>query len=411
MNPSSMRANHQNSTHSKLSRSGPAFLGFTLVELLVVIAIIGILVALLLPAIQAAREAARRAQCTSNIHNAALAVLNYESSRRILPEGMTFADANEDGVSDTGGTIQTLDRYGPNWIIKVLPYMEEEVLFNAFDFSVGVNQPGAGNRNVEARGTVIPALLCPSDSYNQVKYQGRTGSPHGAPNGNWARSNYAANAGRSFLVKGVASTPTAQLFGRRSEGWSGKDAGCFRGVMGPNVAVKLSQIIDGTSKTMMLGEIRAGLTEQDARGVWALGHAGASLLAMHGSGGDANGPNFCTASSDDVYADLVASTGGGLTCNNAGAHPVAHIECMSVNGGTAFMQATSRSKHPGGVHIAMVDGSVQFISEDVETSGCYGECCTVWDQMLLSADGERGGPWNGVVAGGSRGGPAGCPKQ
>src|SRR5256886_15804467 len=88
--------------------------GFTLVELLVVIAIIGILVALLLPAIQAAREAARRAQCQANLHNVALAVLNYESARKILPEGMTFdptASAN----------IQQIPNYGPNWVIKILP--------------------------------------------------------------------------------------------------------------------------------------------------------------------------------------------------------------------------------------------------------------------------------------------------
>src|SRR3954466_7832676 len=93
--------------------------GFTLVELLVVIAIIGILVALLLPAIQAAREAARRAQCQSNLHNAALAVLNYESSMKTLPNAMNFDVA-------TAGQIDTMTGagIGPNWIIEVLPYME-----------------------------------------------------------------------------------------------------------------------------------------------------------------------------------------------------------------------------------------------------------------------------------------------
>src|SRR5262245_56351867 len=101
--------------------------GFTLVELLVVIAIIGILVALLLPAIQAAREAARRAQCSSNIHNAALAVLNYEAAKKSLPMGMTFDPS-------FAGSVETLSHYGPNWVILTLPYMEGQDLYDAFDF-------------------------------------------------------------------------------------------------------------------------------------------------------------------------------------------------------------------------------------------------------------------------------------
>src|SRR5215212_864043 len=102
---------------------------FTLVELLVVIAIIGILVALLLPAIQAAREAARRAQCQSNVHNAALAVLNYESTRKILPPGMTFDPS-------LAGGVETLTHYGPNWVILILPYLEEQALYDLFDFDM-----------------------------------------------------------------------------------------------------------------------------------------------------------------------------------------------------------------------------------------------------------------------------------
>src|SRR3954464_12691650 len=100
--------------------------GFTLVELLVVIAIIGILVALLLPAIQAAREAARRAQCQASLHNVALAVLNYESAKKILPKGMTF-DSTITGV-------ETLAFYGPNWAIMILPYLEEQGLYDSFAF-------------------------------------------------------------------------------------------------------------------------------------------------------------------------------------------------------------------------------------------------------------------------------------
>src|SRR5947208_3493342 len=102
----------------RLGRDRRTHFGFTLVELLVVIAIIGILVALLLPAIQAAREAARRAQCQSQLHNAALAVLNYESTNKRLPKAMQYDD------TATGShPIQTLTHFGPNWIIDILPYM------------------------------------------------------------------------------------------------------------------------------------------------------------------------------------------------------------------------------------------------------------------------------------------------
>src|SRR6476620_9948665 len=240
---------------------------FTLVELLVVIAIIGILVALLLPAIQAAREAARRAQCQANIHNVALAVLNYESARKILPEGMTY-----DPTDATDIPVQSLKHLGPNWIIKILPYLESQAVYDAFDpasmkapFNPGINDAGAGNRNITTRGTVIPVLLCPSDPFNQIKFNG--GSVWGD---GWGRNDYAANVGRPELYGDPNNTTQKYFAGPNNISWSKPSVyPCTRGVMGPNAAVKLGQIIDGTSKTMMLGEIRAGITQQDGRGVWA----------------------------------------------------------------------------------------------------------------------------------------------
>jgi prepilin-type processing-associated H-X9-DG protein len=316
-------------------------------------------------------------------------------NQKRLPNGMTF-DPSAPGNSP----VHTLAKYGPNWIIDVLPQLEEQATADLFDRSVGINEAGANNRNIQARGTTIPVLLCPSDGFNQIKYQGKTGSPHGPPEGNWARGNYAASAGRAFIW----SSGNQYMTGPNSWPWSNTDYGpdrdkptlfCNRGVMGPNAGVKLKQVTDGTSKTIMIGEIRAGLNEQDARGVWALGHAGASLLARYGSGGDANGPNACYPNSDDVYApsDFLGATG---ICPNS-TNSITGPECMTVSGGGGFDQATVRSKHPGGVHVAMCDGSAQFIAEDIETSGCWGPCCTVWDWMILSADGGIGGPYNGVT--------------
>jgi prepilin-type N-terminal cleavage/methylation domain-containing protein/prepilin-type processing-associated H-X9-DG protein len=364
---------------------------FTLVELLVVIAIIGILVALLLPAIQAAREAARRSQCQSNLHNAALSVLNYEAARKIMPKGMTYDQAAY------ANKITKIDKFGPNWIIEILPYMEEQSLRDSFDPGLfqppnsasfrPVNDNPATLANQVARRTVISVLLCPSDPFNQTLYQGgaATAQSHG---GNWGRTNYAASAGRSDI-------DVTTMNGPDSPGW--KDS-CKRGVMGPNASVTLKRITDGTSKSIMLGEIRTGITQNDSRGVWAMGHAGASLVAHYGAGSDDNGPNYCGPRADDVYADVCATTGG--LCTTTGANPLSQNECMGCYGGNEFLEATIRSKHPGGAHVAMADGSVQFISDDIETSGCYGQCCTAWDYMIASGDNLKAGALTSTTLGG-----------
>jgi prepilin-type N-terminal cleavage/methylation domain-containing protein/prepilin-type processing-associated H-X9-DG protein len=378
--------------------------GFTLVELLVVIAIIGILVALLLPAIQAAREAARRAACQNNLHNAAIAVLNYESARKVLPNGMTFDPA-------INTTVQALSKYGPSWIMDVMPYMEETATRDAFDpgvfaLTVGVNENGVGNRNLTARATIINSLLCPSDANNRVLFQPNPAGNFGT--GAYGRNNYAASAGRQFLYGDPNDVGSPYMSGPKSIPWASKDlskptnAICFRGVMGPNAGLKLSQISDGTAKTIMLGEIRAGINANDGRGVWAIGHAGASLLAAYGSGGDDIGPNYCDDKGDDVYAPGVCTTGGAVCAKGGMGEGIA--QCMGCNQTAGFNQATTRSSHPGGVHIAFADGSVQFMTDDVETNGCYNPtCCTAWDYLILSGDGGHGGSIQGNTTRGSCG--------
>jgi prepilin-type N-terminal cleavage/methylation domain-containing protein len=355
--------------------------GFTLVELLVVIAIIGVLVALLLPAVQAAREAARRAQCQSSIKNVSLAVLNFESSKAKLPVGMSF-----DAALYRTKVQNQLKEYGPNWVIFILPFLEQQATYNAFNLKLPINNDGAGvivsdTRNRTARGTQIPVLLCPSDSYNQVPYEGKI-TFHG---GNWARGNYAANSGNNFIGAGGCSARFGEnrpacTSGPDENGSLPDDDGWLndlrRGVMGPNISVKLKEITDGTSKTIMVGEIRAGLTDRDSRGTWAFGHAGGSLLALYGSGGDDNGPNACNTLADDVYSDVCQTD-------------LARAECMDCNStGGGADQATVRSTHQGGVFVAMCDGSVQFISDNIETSGEGGTFGTVWDHMIGSADAE-----------------------
>ena len=322
--------------------------GFTLVELLVVIAIIGILVAMLLPAVQTAREAARRTTCKNNLKNIALALLNYESSAGVFPPGMQFDKGQSEAV--------TSDQFRPNWVILMLPYFEEQALYNSFDFEQPISHP----INSIARGTTIPAMLCPSDTGAQTPFIGTTAGE----GDNWARGNYACNGVNRQLD-------------RADEGW--KDA-TQRGVMSLNQAAKLRQIVDGTSKTILVAEIRIGLTEKDRRGTWAMGTAGASAMFWHGYGGDCNGPNPANDHSDDIEGCSTVIQQVGLE--------VMRRERMTCWEPCPSYQASARSQHgPGGVQVAFIDGSVHFIDDSVNTTGPWGLCCGVWDRLIASADG------------------------
>jgi len=125
--------------------------GFTLVELLVVIAIIGILIALLLPAVQAAREAARRVQCTNNLAQLGLALQNYDGAHETLPPGVVNAE---------GPIRNTPQGYHMSWLVQLLPYVEEQVTFRHVDFAVGAYH----KNNEEVLKTEVQTFACPSDS-------------------------------------------------------------------------------------------------------------------------------------------------------------------------------------------------------------------------------------------------------
>ena len=330
--------------------------GFTLVELLVVIAIIGVLVALLLPAVQAAREAARRIQCKNNIRQMALGVLNYEAARGTLPIGAQFPPNDNPAVTINPGV---------NWVISILPYIEQASIYDSFDLQL----PISAKRNEESRTNVISSMLCPSDERNQELHISGTARARRE----WARGNYACNAGNGPTLK---DWPNG-LWGPDSQGWLDPFR---RGMMGPNAAVELQEVTDGLTNVILLTEIRAGLSEKDPRGTWALGTAGGAMVVWYGYDGDANGPNACFQDADDISG-----------CE-ARLQNLYQTECMSCFDGDEWNdQAAPRSTHPGGVHIALGDGSVTWIEDSIETSGRYGKCCSPWDRLILSAD-EGGDP-------------------
>lgn len=323
---------------------------FTLVELLVVIAIIGILVALLLPAVQSAREAARRMQCVNNLKQLALACHTYHDQHKALPPSATF-DLADERACDTSPNVRA------NWIMLVLPFMEQQSTLDAFNLDEYISAPV----NLNARGVPIASFVCPSDSDHEQKF---AGPQLGA---NWARGNYAANGSLFFF--------------RYSDGIQQWGDLTRQGIMGINRSLSLGEIGDGTSNTMMISEVRVGLVEIDYRGTWALGLPGASSLWGHGFTGDANGPNACNLRSDDIRTcTQVQQAMGGI--------PATQVECMTCwEGCTQSWQATARTKHPGGIHAALADASVHYVSNWVESSGEYGAAIALWDRFNTSNDG------------------------
>jgi len=334
------------STASKKRRD--LAVGFTLVELLVVIAIIGILVALLLPAVQSAREAARRTKCVNNLKNVAIALHNYHDSFKEFPPLVRTESAN----------VGLDSRLGPNWAILILPFMEQQPLYDAFDLEVPNARISDGSGPGEAgdwseRGAELEVMLCPSDGGNRIKFtgtvstQGSGGVSSTSQQGNWARGNYALN--------GIQFWP---------DSWKNRDANGNKfddawnvGVSSINSGLKMGQITDGTSHTLMLGELRAGLVPEDRRGVWAMGMCGSSFHCRHATNGP-SAPNDCAGVDDDILME------GSVLSQN---REYFASECMRNGYNQRSGQSVVRSLHVGGVNAAFADGSVRFVSDFIQS--------------------------------------------
>ena len=321
--------------------------GFTLVELLVVIAIIGILVALLLPAIQAAREAARRINCQSNLKNLALAVLNYENQHKALP-------AATDAPKVAGERVHRSE--GLSWIVHILPQIEEDALANQFD------QINTDFSDAVASGEPRPyeqqpnILLCPSDAA-----RGRTFTSRSLGGRNFGKGNYAAYVSPEHVVS----------------------MRCFPGAM-INEPQSLSKLIDGTSKTLMLAEVRTRDHTSDERGAWALGWNAASMLGfdMHSRVGSTacsvadcaslrrnQSYTPCNVGIDPLPPNSSPNEEGGrdrlAVCPESGAADLELMPCTAWSNDT-WISSAPRSLHMGGVNATHVDGSVVWLNNDID---------------------------------------------
>ena len=298
---------------------------FTLVELLVVIAIIGVLVALLLPAVQAAREAARRSQCSNHLKQIALAMHNHADSLGGLPP------ANP-GVSPYWGQ--------GSWQVPTLPYTEGAAVREVYyDYGVagGRNYYHADNQK-GATGKVLKFWLCPSDQQN------KKGWPGGSA-GSVTYHNYVVDFGNTGILDGQAVWQAATHNGFTFQGapfMSGKPT-------------RLALITDGLSNTLMASEVIIG-QRNDLRGNtwWATGSGFVVSLK----------PN-------DTSPDL--SWSSSAWCDSKTPNP----PCAFHSGTYVF---AARSRHPNGVNAALCDGSVRFITNSIEAA--------TWQAIGTSYGGE-----------------------
>ncbi len=311
--------------------------GFTLVELLVVIAIIGILVALLLPAVQSAREAARRMQCVNNLKQLSLAALNHESTLSEFPAARTGCDGLLGvcaGMKQMGNVAGVnLRTQGASVFVHLLPYIEQQALFDQFDLeNKTIWDAGQWNgwhsdvKLVAAMATPLNELKCPSDA----ELQSFSEYTHQAPvEIRPATSSYAGVAGD--VGPALGNDP---LFPNRSDS-RGKayelkynNTGVFFYVR----RIQLREITDGTTKTMFFGETINGHTAENVN-IWSNG-------------------NRCTSSMRTTVTPLNTIPG-----------PIVVGASNTVTPGS---HGGFNSRHPGGANFSMGDGSVAFVQDDID---------------------------------------------
>ena len=315
-------------------RRGPGR-GFTLIELLVVITIIAILIGLLLPAVQSAREAARRTQCVNNVKQIALACQNYASTHGVFPEGnwyqYYFKDDGSGPIPHFGGWA-----HAGSYLLMALPFLEQGNVYNTFNAVFHPFQPS----NSTLAGTSLNALHCPSDPSIATRMPFAVDDLFYGAYGSWPAqmlpfyvcyTSYGGSVGYNTpYPNGFASRPGSDP-NEQAEIAQGN------GVFYFGHCVSLAEISDGTSNTLMIGERAYGLLHPIDQRVWSMWHSGS-----YGDTGVTTQPPLNQLLKDRFNYETLA--GGGST---------------AIGGASSF--------HPGGGNFAFCDGSVRFIKDNVDS--------------------------------------------
>lgn len=330
--------------------------GLTKTEVLVCLGVLGVVTALVAPAIVGSRDSARLAHCRRNLQQVGVALRSYHDVHGSLPAAAVWKPGKRRSLAlHATGRIDEVTY--ANWVQLLLPQLGEDALASRFDDGA----PVADAQNAAARTTEFALFSCPSDSFNRADNHYAFQGAADAEPVHFARGNYAINGGshNHRILPGTSAMPV----GDGPHLVMDRDSGTFKywgsGVAGVNTSFTLDDFTNGLATTVAVDEVRAGVHPFDPRGVWSLGQIGGSITWAHGVNGDAFGPNNSWARSDDVI-------GCGKLQEVVGGDELSRLRMPCCVYCKRNDQATARSLHDGGVHVLMMDGSVHFVSNNVD---------------------------------------------